>query len=108
MPKHLEIYNYTSTAPRTRQPSASSPITPLAKHIFNDGVSVAWKGHGGTLTTFRSTVLLMCLMTSNADRIFAIACSASALTFVAVMVCLAAYCKVDCKGSYGILFVLKY
>ena len=30
MPKHLEINNYTPTAPRTRQPSASSPITPLA------------------------------------------------------------------------------
>ena len=30
MPKHLEINNYTPTAPRTRQPSASLPITPLA------------------------------------------------------------------------------
>ena len=30
MPKHLEISNYTPTAPSTRQPSASSPIKPLA------------------------------------------------------------------------------
>ena len=30
MPKHLEINNYTSTAPRTRHPPASSPITQLA------------------------------------------------------------------------------
>ena len=35
MPKHLEINNYTPTAPRTRQPSASLPITPLAS-IFHD------------------------------------------------------------------------
>ena len=95
MPKHLEINNYTPTAPRTRQPSASSPITPLAStSSMTSSNTSANRCCGKLLACHHAISTPRFPRAANADRILPITYSACALTIVAVMVC-RAYCKVD-------------
>ena len=95
MPKHLELNNYTPTAPRTRQPSASSPITPLASTFsMTSSNTSANRCYGKLLACHHAISTPRLPRAANADRILPITYSACALTIVAVMVCLS-YCKVD-------------
>ena len=88
MPKHLEINNYTSTAPRSTITSLASTssmtlsntclcVCYTSKTVLRKVVSVPPCHFHATLAPRR-----------NADRMFAITYSTCALTIVAVMVCL--------------------
>ena len=69
MSKHLEIKKCTPTAPRTRQPSASSPITPLASTSSRTSSNTTAKLCCGKVVKTQETFFFIILASATSEQL---------------------------------------